>query len=271
MNEKERLNIWMQLGYAITKPSAYKNMLKLDWQKRVMFLCLLMVLTTMIQYVIPASAMITGFGGFENLFLNRVAAFTFENGQLEVEKVISISDGALMSFKVDTSVDAYGKDDFEKDGYPMQCLVSKSNIILLQYDRVTEFLFSDPSMEGVSVTNESLLRIIPVIYIGMIVLFGFYTIENLLIYLFISLIFAISGLSINATLHTKLSFGSIYMIALYSGTAAWIISSVNTVLGAPVSSLILSIGSVILTSIFVFRGIAAYAVQNSSGNFDLRV
>ena len=91
-----------QIVYAMFKPSKYKEMLELKKSRFVVFVIVLMLALGIVRVAVPTAAVITGFGGFENLFINKISPMEYKDDKLSIEEKFEMSVGTYKVI-IDTS------------------------------------------------------------------------------------------------------------------------------------------------------------------------
>ncbi|MBQ9234681.1 MAG: DUF1189 family protein [Lachnospiraceae bacterium] len=220
-----------QIVYAMFKPSKYKEMLELKKSRFALFIVVLMLAIGIVRFAIPTTAMITGFGGFENLFTKKISPLEFKDGKLSIEKKFEMSLG-LYKVVIDTE-DAKIPDEKlnRKGGYIafgseyVTVAVNSGNSVT----RYQEVYLDNILMDGFD--NNSLKQLIPFIYTYIVISFIVSCVGYFLKYALLALLFGLFINSINNNMGLGLSKKDVFKICFYGQTLGIIISNFNAALG----------------------------------------
>ena len=245
-----------QIVYAMFKPSKYKEMLELKKSRFVVFVIVLMLALGIVRVAVPTAAVITGFGGFENLFINKISPMEYKDDKLSIEEKFEMSVGTYKVI-IDTEDSRFPDEKMRrKGGY----LAFGSEYMTLAYNvggRVTRYQeIKLDSFLSEGFNNESLQKMIPFIYSYIVFMFiascGVYFVK----YALLSLIFGFFVNSINKKAGIGLSFGEVFKLCFYGQTLGIIISNFNMALGfLPV--MLVSGVCVVLSVNMILSGIVA--------------
>ena len=241
---------------AMFLPGEYPVLLRLKIGKIVSFLGVLILLLSLIQYVIPILAAVAGHGGIRNYILNDLPQFSLENGSFTVDEKMERKDESVgVYILVDTTVESFTKDDIDTDMAEVM-LVSKTN--MLMYNNVTgiggvvqEQKFSE--FGNTVINNESIAKLVPVIYVCMVIVFLMLYAITLVRYLGSALIYAFIMYMISRIMTSKVNFGAMYKIALFAQTIGAIVSAVANFIGTPVFVMAGSTFAMIVTVLIMNR------------------
>ncbi|MBR1599206.1 MAG: DUF1189 domain-containing protein [Lachnospiraceae bacterium] len=260
-NKRKRMNpdnmsIADRFVTAMFSPGDYPVLLKLKAGKIVSFVGILVLLLTLIQYGIPMLAAIAGYGGVRNYILAELPQFSLENGIFTVdERMEREDDSAGIYILVDTSVDSFTKDDVDTDLLEA-VLVSRSN--MLMYNNVTgiggivqEQRFSD--FGNARINNEIVAGWAPVIYVCMAAVFVMLYVITLVRYLGSALLYAFIMFMLSRIMTGKITFGTMYKIALFAQTVGALVLAVSNFIGTPVFMMAGSTFAMIVTVLIMNR------------------
>lgn len=220
-----------QIVYAMFRPSKYKEMLELKKSRFVLFVIVLMLALGIVRVAVPTAAMITGFGGFENLFTNKMAPMEYKDNKLSIEDKFEMSLGSYKVI-VDTEEAKVADEKMRRRG---GYLAFGSEYVTIAYNsggsvsRYQEIRLDGLLAEGFN--NESLKNMIPFIYSYIVMSFIISCLGYFLKYALLSLIFGIFVNSINKTMDIGLSKGEVFKLCFYGQTLGIIISNFNMALG----------------------------------------
>lgn len=231
-----------QIVYAMFKPSKYKEMIKLKTGRSVLFIFVMMLVLGIVSFLIPVGAYITGFGGFERLFMERMGELEYKNGELSIDAPFEMRFGSD-NILIDTSVEKITDEMLDRDGiyFAVGSKVIRMTFVLdgetLDYTSV-----SLDSLLHEGFNNESLCQKIPAIYGYLVLAFVFTCLGFFIKYAFIALVFSIVINSMNKQFEFGLSYGQVFMICFYGQTLGYILSNFNAALGLLPQMLVSTIG-----------------------------
>ena len=220
-----------QIVYAMFKPSRYKEMVNLKTGRSVLFIVVMMLVLGIVSFLVPTGAYITGFGGFETLFTERMGTMEYKDGELSIDRPFEMSYD-YNNILIDTSVESITNEMMDKDGAYM-AVGSKTLRMTFAYDgEVIDYMTVplDTLIEE-GFTNESLCDIIPNIYAYLVLVFVLTSIGYFIKYAVIALILSIFYNSLNKQFEFGLSYGQVFMVCFYGQTFGYILSNFNAALG----------------------------------------
>ena len=220
-----------QIVYAMFKPSRYKEMVNLKTGRSVLFIVVMMLVLGIVSFLVPTGAYITGFGGFETLFTERMGTMEYKDGELSIDRPFEMSYD-YNNILIDTSVESITDEMMDKDGAYM-AVGSKTLRMTFAYDgEVIDYMTVplDTLIEE-GFTNESLCDIIPNIYAYLVLVFILTSIGYFIKYAVIALILSIFYNSLNKQFEFGLSYGQVFMVCFYGQTFGYILSNFNAALG----------------------------------------
>lgn len=220
-----------QIVYAMFKPSKYKELIKLKQGRFNLFVVVIMLVLGIVTFVIPAGATITGFGGFEKLFKNQLATIRYEDGGLKLDTQFRMKVNGL-NIVMQTDGETVDDSELSKDGVYL-AIGSKMLSFVTTIDGNTSH-YQDMDISGLFDENfncDSLVKLIPNIYIYMFVVFIFDCVGFFIKYAVMALLFGLFINTINKTMNMNMTFGEVFKLCFYGQTLGIIISNFNTALG----------------------------------------
>lgn len=216
-----------------------------------LYLLLLMAFLVFIDTVIPITAWTTSVGGLKRLFLERVPAFTLEDGSFQIASPLSFHVGPAIRVEINSGEEAYAPAAFEAE-YQEEILVSRTNVLVRAGDRMAEVPFS--ALKNMKMDNQSLVAMIP----SVITLFFFYCLIGLLSkgiqYVLIAFAFGmICRAGVRSPDGRFVSMKESFLIAFYAKTLFAVIGSVNACLGYMVSSFWMTMVSVMIIMGYIYK------------------
>ena len=87
MNQENQVGFFRRYFIACFQPGKYKLLLEKKTGSHVIYMILLVAFLLIVDTLIPFGAWMTSVGGFRNLFLNRLPAFTLEDGTFDYDGI----------------------------------------------------------------------------------------------------------------------------------------------------------------------------------------
>lgn len=228
--EKEKITMADRFMIAMFSPKEYDKLLKEKTSKLVLFLILLIFLLTVVQYVIPGSAMLAGMGGIKGIAMREIPNFSLENGEFTVDRRIEKDDEVSGIYVlIDTDVERFQEEDVPGDVLEA-VLVSKTNILVfneysLYSGKSQEMIFSD--MKDSKLNNEMLADMAPVLYCFIVIFIIMLYFAEFCKYLLTGLFFAVfMTLYANVLMHPT-EFGKAYKVSMYAQAIGTLVYAVT--------------------------------------------
>lgn len=245
-----------QIVYGLIKPSKYKEILNLRARRGVLYIVVLMLVLGIVSFAIPTAALITGFGGFENLFTKNISSLEYSDGELSIEKPFKMSFD-YNNILIDTSVENITDNMLEKDGI-YYAFGSKTLRMSYVYDsQIIDYqIFNLEYLLPEGLNNAMLCDYIPGIYAYLVIAFLIICLGFFIKYAAISLIFSIMVNSMNKRLEMGLSFGKVFLLCFYGQSFSMILSNFNSALGLFPSVIVSTVG--IFVSVNIITAALSY-------------
>lgn len=251
MNQDNQSGFFRQYFIACFQPRKYKSLLERRTRSHVGYVILLMIFLLIIDTVIPFGAWMASVGGFQNLFLNRLPAFTLEDGTFDIASPVSFDIGGVIHVEMDSTVESFTQSDFQEK-YQEEILISKTNACIRLGNRGSEIKWS--SLKNVTLNNQGLTAMIPVLVLLLFIYFLSAFLTKILQYLIIALGFGlICRAGVKSPEGKFVSIKESFLIALYAKTLFAIISSVNICLGYLISSFWVTMISIIIIMSYIYK------------------
>lgn len=224
------MNFSEQIVYAMFKPSKYKEIINLATKRFVSFTIVFMLVLGLVTFIVPAGAYIAGFGGFENLFKNKVSSIQYNDGVLSIEKPFEISIEG-MNILIDSETATVPDEKLDRDGTYF-AVGSQNMRVSVVYDReIMDYqTVSLSSILPEGFNNEMLIDFIPGIYMYLVIMFIITCVGFFIKYGFIALVFSILINSMNKRLELGLRYGQVFAICFYGQTLGMILVNFNAAL-----------------------------------------
>ncbi|MGN0438719.1 MAG: DUF1189 family protein [Lachnospiraceae bacterium] len=230
-NQKDEKKMTMadRFMIAMFSPKEYEKILCEKTDKLVCFLILLILLFTMVRYVIPGAAILTGMGGIKGIVTREIPDFSLENGEFAVGERIEKDDEMTGVYVlVDTSVEIFSEADVPANVMEA-VLVSKTNMLVYnEYSpyggKSQEMRFSD--LKDITLNNNILAQMAPAIYCLLFTFLLALYFSELIKYLLWGLFFAIFfTLAANVWMH-PVEFGKAYKTSMYAQVIGTLVYSI---------------------------------------------
>ena len=251
MNQENQVGFFRRYFIACFQPGKYKLLLEKKTGSHVIYMILLVAFLLIVDTLIPFGAWMTSVGGFRNLFLNRLPAFTLEDGTFEIESPISFEIGQAIRVERNPDVEKYTKKDFEEE-YQEEILVSRTNVLIRAGERGSDLQLS--SLGNMYLDNQVLTAAIPALMVMLVFYFLIMFASKAVQYAVVALVYGlICRVGVRSPEGKTISIGDSFWIAVYAKTLFAIIASVNSSLGYPVSSFWVSVISIVIVMSYMFK------------------
>lgn len=263
----QRMGIADRFITAMFLPKEYGKLLRLKTGKVVVYLILLILLTSVIQYAIPALGAIAGLGGIKNIVLNEIPDFALTEGSFSFGERLEKKDEDMGVYVlVDTSKEKFTKEDIP-DGMMEAVMVSKSNILV--YNNVTGIggMLQEDTFDrykGITFTNETVAGGVNWIYGILAFLFAGLYAAAFIKYLFMGLFYAVVMYLLSKTMMMDLTFGKVYKIALFAQSVGAIVMAVVYCIGSPLFILTGSAFNMLVTVILMNKALVYMKLESEA-------
>lgn len=225
MNEyNTKIGIIDQFIYAVSKMKEYPSLIKQGTGRVLSFAFLMTMLLTSINFVIPLLGYQLSFGGFENFFLHKIPEFTIKNGQMEMDGKLDMNLLGL-SVVADSEQEQYTEQDLDENALA-QVMISKNNIIIKNIFQVVDIPLK--YMSHITINNQSLVKLIPYIYVMELITIGMMLAMEFFNYLVGAIGYACVGLSfVSLRPSLALNFKDLIKIGIYCKVLSAFIGAIN--------------------------------------------
>lgn len=247
-----------QIAIAVSSPKNYKHLTKLKTGRIIGFLVIISFLLTFIEFGINAIVFVAKVGGFENLALNKIPAFTYEDGKLNMADDMQLAVGDAIIY-VDTTKDRISLSDIKEDG--MYIAMGKENLVLgiISNGKPTEYMSYGLSLLfPFGFNNEALAGYAPLFYIYIIMMYIITMIAKTAKIMIFALFLSLLGRMVSNAVHMSISYGKILAICIYAVTLPMMLASVNVTLGYIISPSILIVINSFIAFTFINRGLMSH-------------
>ncbi len=244
-----------QIMYGLCKPTKYKELVQLKKSRFVLYVVVLMLVMGIVRFVVPTAAMIAGFGGFESLFTEKMGTMEYNEESLTIDKPFKMNCNGI-NILINT----------EQDIVPDEELTNKNTVYMAVGSKTIRMAI--PTVEGwidymtvdlkdvisPGFNNESLMSIVPSLYLGLFFSFIATCIGYFLKYGLFALVLSICVHSMNKHLETGFTYGQILMICFYGESLGMIISNFNIAMGL-LPSMLVSMITVFMSVQFITNAV----------------
>lgn len=252
---------------AMFLPKEYRTLLELKMSKMVNYLCLLMLLVSVIQYAIPALGAIAGMGGIKNIILNEIPEFSLKEGIFSYDgKVEKLDESAGVYFLIDTSVERFTKDDIPED-IVEAILVSSTNILVCNNISGLGGVVQEDTFghyKDFVITNQTIADASSIIYVMMFFVFVLLYILTFVKYLFSGLFYAFVMYLLTRTMLMKTEFGKIYKTALFAQSTGAIVIAVTYCINTTIFILAGSAFNMLITVIIMNKALIQMKMEQDT-------
>lgn len=250
-----------QIWYGLFKPSKYKEILELRARRSVAFVVVIVLVLGLVTFVVPTAAIIAGFGGMEKLFTKTMAPISYDGESLSIESPFKMqADGTI--FIIDSTYYTVPDKELKVDG--TYIAVGSKNMRLVTVLGGEIWMDSILPLEEVISTgfsNESLVGLIPSIYISLFLCYLIMSVLFFLKYGLYALILTLVFNSMNKQLELGMSYGKIYMLCFYGMSLGMLITNFNAAMGL-LSPTIVSMATIFLSVHFMTTAIMSMRKDN---------
>lgn len=258
-SEKERkLSLIDSMITAMFSPKEYNKLLKLSKGKMVRYVMVVVLLVATIQYAIPGLGAIAGLGGIKGIVMNEMPQFSLKDGKFYLsEKFETRDETAGVYFLIDTSEKEFTRKDVPANML-QAVMISESNMLVYNAIPGLGGLAESESFDvykDYEITNETIVDMSGLIYIG---LFGFFLllyVASIMEYLICALLYTIFLFLVVKMLMVELTFGDTFKITLFAQTIGFIIEAVTACLGIELLYLAGGFFNIIVTIMLMNRAV----------------
>lgn len=214
-----------ELAVSVGKTDGYAGFLGNRKRKVFAFGLFVMLLYFLITIIVPVVRFQMTTGGFGRILDRYIPDFRLAGGTLWVEDVIALEDDGML-IHIDTSPDYYFDSAEEMAGllgsYDRVILADSEKCIIKNQGQISELYFDE---EDFSFSKEQLLGYVPTVnlVVGGILILVYIWITAW--FFFGVLIVTLFGMIVASCMEMDLSFGQVYLLAVYSRTLSLLIKA----------------------------------------------
>ena len=220
-----------QIWYGLFKPSKYKELIELRARRSVLYVLVIVLVLGLATYAVPTAAVIAGFGGMEKLFTKTMAPMSYDGESLSIEKPFKMAlDGTIVI--IDSTYYTVPDQDLKLDGTYLTVGSKNMRMVTIFGGEVwMDYVIPLDQILAPGFSNESLVGLIPALYVSLFLCFLFMSLLFFLKYGLYALILTIMFRSMNKQLNLGLSYGQVYMICFYGMSLGMLITNFNAAIG----------------------------------------
>ena len=259
-------NLIQMIWQAIADPKGYRDFFDLSKKRFKRFILIIMFLVTLMVVGLQIIVFIVNVGGFRNFFRNKMPDFEVKNGQIISEGNFDIKMG---EFRIlfDPSEDSISASKL-KDGYTYITIGRSKVNILTQGANGRYFSTFSQSVSSFlpdGLNNSKLVKMTPMIYLGLILSFAIRMGLFFLKYWILSFIYGFYAKGLNLATGNIHSEQEMNRLCLVSQTCGIFLVNLNKAIGTPIPGFIVSIVGIFMT----IRRISIY-LSNYIGDKGMR-
>ena len=260
------MNIFREMGIAMTKPSRYDEFLPNKKRKVIgygMMLVLMYVIVAILSFVI---AFKSEFGSIDSILQQYIPEFTIEDGKLSMQDRIHYELGDTY-IDIDTDSDTMLPDQYDDSiiqfvsQYQRALLVDSEKVIIYTDGNINALYFSDIGDIDKQMAISTIESMMPFLIIGIIVGAAVAWIFLTLSFFFVTLILTLITMIIASVARLKLPFGALYKITLYARTTVMFLMMILMIIGItiPMSFIV----KIIITMVYIVLAVNALSKKKA--------
>lgn len=211
------MNVFKEMGCSVAKPSAYPEFLKNKRGKIFGYGMLLMLFYFLLSAVLPLLIFQVRTGGLGALVGDTLPDFEVTDEGFWIEEPFFYEGGGSY---IELDSDYYFDEDAAYEfarGYQSMILVDREKLIVKSNGQI-QTLYFYMLESGTYFSKQTIMAVIPMIYLFLILGLIFYFIIITALFFFGVLIVSLVGMLLNMILNAQLTFGEIFIVALYGRT-----------------------------------------------------
>lgn len=220
-----------QVWYGLFKPSKYKELLNLGGKRSALYVAVIVLVLGLVTFAVPTAAIIAGFGGMDKLFSETMAPMSYDGEKLSIERPFEINVGGTI-IKIDTTYYTVPDKDIERDG--TYVALGSKNVrmaTIIGGELWMDHIIPLNQVLGAGFSNDSLVELIPAIYIAIIISYLIMSLLFFLKYGAYAMIMTLFINPMNKQFEIGLSIGEVFMVCFYGMSLGMIITNFNIAMG----------------------------------------
>ena len=225
--------------------------------KFVAYVFFISIFAGLVSFGVPSLSKVASFGGFTNLFENKVPAFEMKDGELKAEKKfeMNISRGSIL---IDTDLDEFRFGDFDKPGIYIAIGSKYTKMLAItdikddsSYNEIYSYSNQMLFLDGFN--NKMLVQMVPFFYIMLFITFLIICGVKAVKYLLLAVLYTGTSISLLKFSKLEMSLKDAFRLCFYAQTFGIMIVNINEGVGYLISSLIATIIGVIITVVNIHK------------------
>lgn len=262
---RKKYSLPERLIIAVSRPSELLPVALQKTSRAVGYFVFLMLLVGIMTSLIPSAATVIGFGGFRNLFLHKMPAFTLESGDLHADSSWDMMLSGIHLY-MDTDKDTLTEEDLPYGGIYVAFSRKNLSLLILQdtgSDRELTNVYSVPLKDIFpdGFNNQKLADSAWAYYLMIAVAFVLAVIRGGIRYLFLSVLYALYANAILAHTTVDVRSRDCVILAIYAETLEILIVNLNAALGTLIPFTIAAVAGICLTFSRIRRAAKPYLKQ----------
>lgn len=243
------------IRYAVTRPSKLVEMSRQTLLIRAVYILFVSCLVGVMTSLLPAAANIAGFGGFNELFSERMPAFNVQDGVLTSERFFDMEFNNV-HFYVDTDVEEVSDESLRNIDTDMYFAFGSKRIrCTMMGQELYNMPLGDMLPDGFS--NQTLVSMIPFFYICILIEVLGSVIASAFLGIAMSFIYMIMAYPLSRITQSGLNMGNVVTLCYFAQTISIIASAVNRATGYFIPPIIMSIAGFAITTHYILAAFSA--------------
>ena len=234
--------------------------------KFVAYVIFIAFFAAIMSFGVPTASKIFSFGGFRNLFLNVVPEFKSVDGVLEADQQFEMKAG-VVNVLFNTDIESFERTDFDHSG-TFIAIGSKDTkmISVMDVDDETTYnvfyVYNNRYLFPDGFDNESLVMVIPFIYISFMIIFVIEAALLAMRYLLLSVIYAFTTRTLTMLSKLTMTFMDSFRLAFMAQTIGIILVNTVASMGNSLYEIIASGVGVIITFIVISKAMSPHMLDD---------
>ncbi len=261
------MNIFAEMIHAVYDFRSYKGFAKNSWPKVFLYGLMLTVLSLLLTFVLPVTAVLAPLGGLDHIMEEELPDFAFRDGELRVEKPVEYKQYDRLQGGIYLNIDTNRPlteeiSDVDLLAYDRVLILDAHNALIKNGKDVIRLSYKDIKLGDLD-KETAVKEILPYVQIGMwaaLILVGWF---SLLGFFLGALFMAAVGSLMASMLRTRMPFGILFKLSVYSRTVPILLNILYTWI--PVTIPFFSVINFGLSVFYLWKGIQAAGQEPLDG------
>ncbi len=252
------MNVFKEMVCSIGKPAAYSEFLKNKKGKIFGYGMLLLTFYFLLSALIPLLSLQIRSGGIGHVVDDVLPEFEISRYGFWIEEPVYFEEGGVyIDLDSNYYFDTSAVSEFAR-GYETMFLMDSEKLIVKSEGQVQTLYLN--SIGDTVLTKQGIMGMIPMIYTIIILFMIFYYVWIAALFFFGALLVSLVGLIFSSALKTRLTFGQVYILALYGRTLPLLVKGVLKLIGVSIPFFwVINFG---ITLVYMFLAMKKVAEQN---------